>query len=574
MQYCNHYFDEFPYPNLSNMNQDYEPLFQERFVVLFFNLSRKYNNFYKKNNQENINEIYKYTLDTLSIFKRLIHDNDSFEEYQKKVALRYLNLFYRLIGYTRDKVYGNGEYYISFPLILAFYEVFPKLGLFAIKSFFMSEQSYQYGSWKDAILFCDFIYHFSPNKDNHPLILNIITYINIQLNKDMTEWKFAYNPFNTNFISNVAKWIPRENKKYSWLFHKLAINWVNFKHPYIFRYAKSYNSIRKATNKAKLLYRKQISYLNKQLKTTEISLSNKRMQYHPPNISTFAHNFHSFNKNHFSFQSIIYNKSGIIRHSHIPIHLIIKHALNADPNTHNHYTQNILDMWNSIYNSFSNKFFFLSIPVLDVSLLAQHNSNQAFYTSIAMAIIIASKSYIHNRIIIMGTKPIWITINPSHNIIQIVHYIFNQIDTIQNSYSNLYSTMKFISNTINFSNGSNLFYKKLHFVIFTDFKYHIHFDFNLFFQKNIKQNFSPNIVLWNMSTSSINTDISQLITNKKSYLFSFFTGFSVNALKSLSNLIYKHYKYNTTLTPFQKAESIIQHFNYDLLSDFLYSNFL
>ena len=45
MQYCNHYFDEFPYPNLSNMNQDYEPLFQERFVVLFFNLSRKYNNF-------------------------------------------------------------------------------------------------------------------------------------------------------------------------------------------------------------------------------------------------------------------------------------------------------------------------------------------------------------------------------------------------------------------------------------------------------------------------------------------------------------------------------------------------
>ena len=59
-------------------------------------------------------------------------------------------LLYKLIGQTRDIVYGKGEYDLSYAQIYIWWQFYPILSYFAFQTFVWEYTSHHpYGSWKD-----------------------------------------------------------------------------------------------------------------------------------------------------------------------------------------------------------------------------------------------------------------------------------------------------------------------------------------------------------------------------------------------------------------------------------------
>ena len=154
-----------------------------------------------------------------------MHENENKQDY-----IQILDAYYRLIFYTRDMHEGKGERTLSYLLIMAFYDVYPVLAIYAVHEFVRNSHksldmehhesvcSHSIGSWKDMIAICDFLREHSNHEDEHPLIDTCIEMVVLQLIKDNKTWKFSIRAMIPHYISNVAKWIPREHKKYDWMF--------------------------------------------------------------------------------------------------------------------------------------------------------------------------------------------------------------------------------------------------------------------------------------------------------------------------------------------------------------------
>jgi hypothetical protein len=179
----------------------------------------------------------------------------SHEEY-----IEYMSLLYRMIGHTRDIIDGKGEYNLSYMLLDVWYKHHPVLAQFALKLFVLPPDGantdyHPYGSWKDI----KYLHKFNKESPlvqygNH-LLLN-------QLRQDST----SDNP------SLAAKWVPREKSQFSEVFTTLACDYFN---DYI-RSAKTEETKKRATIKAKMDFRKLISYLNKKLDTVQVKQCNNQ----------------------------------------------------------------------------------------------------------------------------------------------------------------------------------------------------------------------------------------------------------------------------------------------------------
>ena len=223
--------DDFP-PLIYNTSSYSISYFREQFVFFQFNLTRKLNNAVYK-------QLFEHLVQVLSLLKKQIQTNTNKLKY-----IEILDNFYKLILFTRDISCGKGERTLTYILITAFYEVYPTLAIFAIyqiiptvsmtnnpENSILQGSLTLCGSWKDAILLCDFIREFSGVL--HALIGVCVELIVNQLIKDNNTWKFSEHAMDTQYISNVAKWIPREKKKYNWLFEHIVIRWANQVCPYI-----------------------------------------------------------------------------------------------------------------------------------------------------------------------------------------------------------------------------------------------------------------------------------------------------------------------------------------------------
>lgn len=184
--------------------------------------------------------------------------------------LPHLKLLYALIGETRDIIDGKGEYTLAYMMILTWYEFFPELAVFAIRTFVNddihpTESSHPYGSWKDIKYLCTYIKD-QTNDPNHPLIHNAIDIMNEQIRID------SQKTSNVS-LSLAGKWVARQgNTKFGWLFNKLAERYFP---EYIESANKSnpvtrINTLRKASLKARTEYRKLCSSLNNKLDTIQI----------------------------------------------------------------------------------------------------------------------------------------------------------------------------------------------------------------------------------------------------------------------------------------------------------------
>lgn len=556
------------FPHLHN-NFNVHSFIREQFVFFYFNLTRKNDIF-----SDTSRNFYDKFVNVLQIIKKNIHEKNDLS-----LFYHYLKLFYKLIPYTRDIYSGKGERDLSYLLILALYQVYPSLALFAIHNIIVIDHSTgntkikPYGSWKDIQYLCDFIYNFTDmkykNDNSHAIIDYCVEIMTNQLIQDFKTWNFSNNPHNINYISNVAAWIPRENKKFSWLFDKLSYSWTLKTHPHIFKFAEFYDSKEKAIRKSKRLFRKQFSYLNKQLNTIEINLSKKKYD----NIGiceikkdSFTKYFDLYFKNIQHFHNINNNCYKKYKGSLTPFSFLIKKTIELDDYKDDiSFTSKKLyinNTWKQYIKLFSLHSMHYTIPIIDVSFFMQQNNMDAFYSAIGTSIIIASYTKIENRVIAMSNQPIWIKWNKDDLFTDIIHNFMNSIFPVQNTANDIYSSIQYIIEGIRGSHSSQNFTDNLNIVILSDFINNSHLvDIQqIFFDNNFTV--SPFIFYWNFSTTYIIDNL--LVDNKK---IRHLSGYSIYTIYDLIDIINK--QKSTTFTSFSCAANSIDKERYVLFSHYI-----
>jgi len=220
---------------------------QERILQLSFQLTRTRDDGAIKN-LENI---------ASNILKDLNYQY-SHSVISREVYIKYMSIFYRMIGHTRDIIDGKGEYALSYMLLCVWQQYHPKLAEFAFKHFLVPPKNdasiHPYGCWKDI----KYLHSYSQDSQ---LVAYGLGLMCEQLRLDST----ASNP------TLAAKWAPREKSKYDGLFTKMAISYF----PNYLETAKTPQSMEKAVLKAKTELRKIISTINKKLDTVQIKQCGK-----------------------------------------------------------------------------------------------------------------------------------------------------------------------------------------------------------------------------------------------------------------------------------------------------------
>jgi hypothetical protein len=417
----------------------------------------------------------------------------------KNTPLYYLTLLYKLIAQTRDFQHGKGERTITYVMIYAWYAHYPLFSIFALK------KMVYYGCWKDLNYFCEYIYDATQNQD-HPLICESIAYINKQLHKDM----------NTSNISYVAKWIPRENSKFGWIFNKLVCNWFNLNDISTFDSSYYYGE-----------YRKIIANLNRKLMTIEIDMCsnnwqniefqtlfkyqnvllnvNRKNDIRPKFHNSVDRNICSkrFKKNiDFYLQGINVDH---VFNAHYEVGFYVKEAFAILDNS-NIFNIDVTNMkmgvlnkkWQSIISNVKNVYYGYSIPMVDVSSHMSDGNSMALFNAIGFACLIAEKSLIGKRILLMDYEPKWVILDSSLDFMSMISLI--RASYMGNMTFDFESSMKMIMDTMCNSQISNNTISKIKIILFSNL-----FSENDRIQKyNIFETFSelkeyPQLIYWNLS---------------------------------------------------------------------------
>lgn len=257
----------------------WSPDIQEQILQFFFQLVRC-------DDSDRVNELGS-RLD--SILTQLVIPQKYRDEERQRIE--YISLLYRMIGHTRDIVCGKGEYTLSYMMIWTWYHSFPDLALYALSTFVLSDTGlHPYGSWKDIKYFADYCKLRGAEID-HPLIQYCIQLTNRQLRQDLGNLVSQ----NLGSISLCAKWVPRENSAYSWLFKELAKDF--FQNKGFFTTAVQPKSYYKALKKCYTYYRKVLSELNRSLDTVQIKQCGQQwasIDHHNTTSITLARNKRAF----------------------------------------------------------------------------------------------------------------------------------------------------------------------------------------------------------------------------------------------------------------------------------------
>ena len=390
------------YPELKAMSLD--AYFQEELVILYFYSVRSCT--------ENLALLEKRLDQVLQILE------SNFKEYD-----HFVDLFYKLVLYIRK----TGEHDLTYMMIWKWYHYFPCLTKQLIKECL---------SWRDIVYFCHYV--SCHMKDKQVLGEAIIEYcvcsINKQFISDMETWRFSIHAGERYHISNVAKWIPRENKRFSWLHELLVLDWIKQTCPYLLQTTTRSYSYEAAILKGKRLYRKKVATLNKALQTVQINqCSNQLADILPHMISKYTAMKQPKLRDIRSSTVHEIRASGIVHQaSSLPIAYYVKEAMGCQG------SQSIHEQWtkfikqNTLSRTGQN-----IIPILDISNKIQFESLETYYSAIGLALFIAEQTS-SMRILAMGENPIWIKLCPSMSFEQRVllihekcgHYQGSRIDTL------------------------------------------------------------------------------------------------------------------------------------------------
>jgi hypothetical protein len=407
------------YPELP-MIQKHE-YYEEAIVYFYYFLTRT----------KNTNNLREQFDDFIHVLKTDIEKDTN--EYEK-----YILQIYNLILHTRDQFHGKGEHDVSYMMIDVFFNHFPDIAEICIKEWFRPCcRERTIGSWRDIKYLCE----YTKNNDlieicieviNGELAKNVDIYTNILSEKTMLTKDVRKN------ISNVAKWIPRENKRFGWLFERLAIQWSKKTKPYLFNQCNSENSYQSALRKAKMNYRKIISQMNKILDTTEIKLcSRKWNKLDIENIPQMAFLKYKsalckyiFDKPDKILESSFYNENNMNRlecslktkkhleskyhpegefepnRSHsayipfsVPLSTLIKEAFYLLNNKNDEQIKILNDQWLQLSNIVGREKLGNVIPIIDMSFLSKQSDS--YYTAVGFACLVAERSNFGKRILVI-----------------------------------------------------------------------------------------------------------------------------------------------------------------------------
>jgi hypothetical protein len=204
-------------------------------------------------------------------------------------------------------------------------------------------------------------------------------------------------------ISNVSKWIPRENK-IAWLFEKLVIDWFS-----------------------RFEFKKDLSYLKKMYRQMIVGICKRSVD----GKKTIKNIFQSVSKGNTNcIINDTYEKSNggcSYFHNNVFIGTYIKTAISIiDGCIDDQFDTCCEAIWlNKIWCEMMASFFDNTcsggIPLIDISA---DISNESLYNAIGFACIIAIKSGLF-RILLVSNTPLWIEFTYSDSICSIVHKIWS-----------------------------------------------------------------------------------------------------------------------------------------------------
>jgi hypothetical protein len=210
----------------------------------------------------------------------------------------------KIIIYCRDIMYGKGKREQSYALLYCLHKYYPETAWKMIKQFPLSslhqDKNISVGCWRDIPGLCKYIKKHSPQRDQDPFIDKLVHYMNEQLVEDYRQlYLYAMDTSRPPELSLVAKWIPRERSRTSWLYSKFALDWFVTNDPYKLTSAKTPTNYFKAINKCKKDYRSAVSLLTSRLNIVEIyQCSHQWSRIDPKEL-----NLHSLKKYHRAFFS-------------------------------------------------------------------------------------------------------------------------------------------------------------------------------------------------------------------------------------------------------------------------------
>ena len=560
--------DNFP---IMENKYDYSSFFRDELVFFYFHSVRfqKYNDFNSFSNR------YE-TL--LSVIKKQLHND-------MDATLPYLTSVYKLIANTRDIRHGKGQHDIAYMMIWKLYKFFPSLAIYMLHRFVKNTgiQPYTYGSWRDMKYLCGFVKQHSRHGADDSLIEICIELVNTQLKEDLNAWKFSENAMNGRYISHVAKWIPRENKKFGWLFDLLANHWGKTQYPYIIKSASNYDSQIKAHNKYKQLYRKNVSFLNKALDTLEIKLcANRRLLIEPHTIPLCAHSKYSnvsyydsddndklecskliinhleskYSLHNVHANSVKYNTS-----SSLPISYYVKQAISIirDYTNDSNSPFHILNkQWKYLENITTHTQTEYMIPIIDISSSMRKYDDEPLYAAIGYAILISQHSSIQNRIMIIDNNPVWIQFEDDMLFVHKVKRVLDIISSVYSTKTSYINTFGLIGNT--FTDDI----QNLHFVVLSTFTEQLSPDTILYdtimTTLSPYTNSVPYISFWNLSKYE-DTILPCLPEQNKANLLS---GYSPHLISQLYNP-----KLSSIYTPYTNIQYELNSYQYDIFDKYI-----
>jgi Domain of unknown function (DUF2828) len=484
----------------------------------------------------------------------------------------YVFQIYKLTLHTRDQYNGKGEHDVSYMLIDVLYIHLKTIALACLYQFVHPCYNKQaFGSWRDIKYLCDYT-------DNEDLIDECVDITNTALAKDIVRIKKHQSQEIKNIraeLSNVSKWIPRENKKFSWLFDRLAIDWSKKYTKYLIP-NRNHENYSAAIRKTKMQYRKLIATINKILDTVETKLcANEWSNINIENIPQLAFTKYKnslckyvFNEPQIIFEKTFYNDMNMQRlecslktkkyfenkyYPHgpyepdrprsdyipfsLPLSKIIKQAFDSIDNSNELRVDVLNNEWTKLSETIGKAQIRNAIPIIDMSFLS--NQTDSYYTAIGLALLVAERSTFAKRILVIDNKMSWINIDNENTLTAMIKKIREETRSRIHSCIDIENTMREFVAHIDDSRLPNMMIKELSLVYFqtqaTDDSLHEKI-IRVFYEGGLvgsrKLPFPcPRMVYWNLSQKK--TSMPGKINSKNSV---FLSGHSANLIKDLQLL--------------------------------------
>lgn len=446
------------------------------------------------------------------------------------VYIYYLLCLYKMIGQTRDIYFGKGERDISYMMLCVWYKYFPNLALYAFRTFTEKiNDNNPYGCWSDVKYFCDFVRKYTSFSiiEKETIMQHVISYMLYQFDRDKLLWNekiidylkkilgqpklLTHRPDARNYISNVAKWIPRESGKYGWLYKKIAIHWNEIHNPHVF----IESNCKKQENKCNMIFRKEVVRLSKEInnvQTKQCENDWKNIEPDKLTITTLFKNKLAFTKfdnylyssipkdadrieTTFNFKDYFFNngeptKFNNHKSTHLSLGFFVKQGINLLSKIYTDAVCSQIEFLNkswkkNVLGQFKKVFGITNmLPIADIS---KDISNDACNNSIGLGILIAQVSSLH-RLILSEQKCYCITVLYDANFSEILREVME--------YSKSSAGLN-IENTINILKQGQELLDKLIFHIFISDSPTIIQHQDKFLEDT---NYFVQLIFWNMET--------------------------------------------------------------------------